>query len=323
MNNHLHKLISVVIPVYHEEKIVDEMVRRLTQALKPVLSRYNYELIFINDGSTDASLSLLVAHAKQDSRIVILDLSRNFGHQFAISAGLDYASGDAVVVIDGDLQDPPEIILDMIKKWEGGVHVAYGQRLHRTGEGLFKRLTAKLFYRVLKGLADVDIPVDTGDFRLMDRKVVDQLKKLPERNRYIRGLVKWVGFSHEAVFYERDPRHEGKTKYTFNKMLKFALDGLTGFSNRPLYLAAYVGILFAVLSILSAAWVVYGYLTNKAGLVTGWASMMTIMFVLGSVQLISLSISGQYIARIYTECRERPLYIIKDVVNFKDTPPTP
>jgi glycosyltransferase involved in cell wall biosynthesis len=311
-NKESKKLISVVIPIYFEELLIDELVNRLVHATLK-LTNYRWELIFVNDGSTDASLEKLLWHRSQNPQIRVVDLSRNFGHQSAITAGMDVAKGDAVVVIDGDLQDPPEVIAQMIEKWEEGYHVAYGVRAARAGETHFKLITAKIFYRFMSSLADVEIPVDAGDFRLMDRKVVDQLKALPERSRYVRGLVKWVGFRDTPVYYQRDPRYAGETKYTLRKMIRFAFDGLTSFSDKPLYMAGYLGILFSLASIVGIIWVMHGHFFRKDALVTGWASLMAMLFFLAASQLLSLSVIGQYIGRIYKETRARPNYIIKEI----------
>ncbi len=311
--NSSQKLISIVIPIYYEEKIIDEIVLRVLQAASILSQKYSYEIIFVNDGSQDRSLEKLISHHLKNPHIKIIDLSRNFGHQLAITAGIQYSRGDSVIVMDGDLQDPPEVILDFVAKWEEGFEVVYGVRKKRAGENHFKLWTAKLFYRLIAKLSEIKLPLDAGDFRLMDRKVVRELNRIHESNRYIRGLVMWVGFKHVGVPYERDRRYAGETKYTLHKMLKFALDGVTSFSDRPLFLSGYIAFIFSILAISGVGWVLYGYLTHRDSQVTGWASLMTVMFILGAVQLFSMAIMGQYIGRIYRECRERPLFIVNEM----------
>ncbi|NRA45105.1 MAG: glycosyltransferase family 2 protein [Oligoflexales bacterium] len=305
------KKVSIVVPIYYEEKLIDQLVSRFIPVVDEIKKTYECEIIFVNDGSTDDSLALLRKHQHLHKGIKIIDLSRNFGHQLAITAGIDYAKGDAVVVIDGDLQDPPEVILDMIEAWEQGAHVAYGVRGERKGETFFKLFTAKVFYRILAWFSEMDMPVDAGDFRLLDRKVVDQLKSIPERNRYIRGLVNWIGFKQVPISYSRDQRFAGTTKYSLKKMVRFAADGITSFSDKPLHLAGYMGMIFGILSICFGLKVIYGF---NAGhdYVAGWASTITVICFLGAIQLTMLSVVGQYISRIYSEARQRPLYIVKD-----------
>lgn len=315
------RLISVVVPIYFEEDLLDELHRRLIEALDRLTPRYRYEIIFVDDGSTDRSLEMLRDYAEHDSRIRVLAFSRNFGHQIAITAGTDAAKGDAVVVIDGDLQDPPEVIEQMVEKWEEGYEVVYGQRGERVGESAFKRKTATLFYRLINRLSDFDLPLDTGDFRLMDRVVVDQLIAMREENRYIRGMVTWVGFRQYALQYRRDARYAGQTKYTFRKMIKLALDGVTSFSSKPLILSTYVGLLTAFVGFLYLGWIVLARILNPDSALPGYASLTVIILFLGGVQLISIGVMGSYIGRIFYESKGRPLYIVAREFGSDDSDP--
>jgi len=310
-------LVSIVIPAYNEEEVIGESYRRLTAVMAQ--SDCDWELLFVNDGSRDRTISILKDIAKTDSHVRVLDFSRNFGHQIAISAGMDYAAGDSVVVIDADLQDPPEVILDMIKKWQEGYHVVYGKRLKRKGETLFKKLTAKLFYRFLHSMTDVNIPVDTGDFRLLDRKVCDAMRTLTEKNRYVRGLVSWVGFSQTAVEYVREERFAGETKYPLKKMLRFATDGIISFSFKPLKIATWAGCLISALSFLYLLVVIVQKFMGQT--VAGWASILAVSLFFNGVILFMLGIIGEYIGRIYDEAKNRPLYIIQEEVGFHHDKP--
>lgn len=306
---------SIVIPAYNEELVLKESYKRL----KAVMDSVNepYELIFVNDGSRDKSPLILSEICDADKNVKMIDFSRNFGHQTAITAGMDLSSGQAVVVIDADLQDPPEVILDMIKKWKEGYDVVYGRRAKRKGETLFKVLTAKMFYRFLKSMTNVDIPVDTGDFRLIDRKVCDVMSSLTEKNRYIRGLVSWVGFRQTDVSYVREERFAGETKYPLKKMLKFAMDGITSFSYKPLKLSTYVGFLLSIGSFIYLIAVIFIKLfTNNA--VSGWASTLSVSLFFNGIVLLMLGIIGEYIGRIYDESKNRPLYIIREKKGFDD-----
>lgn len=305
---------SVVIPVYNEEAVVQESYRRLKAVMGSTGEAY--ELIFVNDGSRDKTEEMVSALCDADSCVRLLSFSRNFGHQTAITAGMDASSGQAVVVIDADLQDPPEIILEMIAKWKEGYDVVYGQRISREGETWFKKLTAKGFYRILKALTSVDIPVDTGDFRLIDRKVCDVLSSLNEKNRYVRGLVSWVGFKQTAVRFHRQERYAGETKYPLKKMLKFAMDGITTFSYKPLKLTSYLGFFVSLCSFLYLLVVLYLKLfTEKT--VSGWASAVSVSLLFNGVILMMLGIIGEYIGRIYDETKNRPLYIIRERKGFE------
>jgi len=306
---------SIVVPLYNEEEVIAECHKRLSEAMAKCGGEY--ELIFVNDGSRDGTMGLAREIAGRDNNVRIISFSRNFGHQVAITAGMNEASGKAVVVIDADLQDPPLVILDMIAKWKEGYEVVYGKRVGRKGETAFKRATASVFYRLLNRLTDVDIPVDAGDFRLLDRKVIEALKSLPERNRYVRGLVSWVGFRQTAVEYVREERFAGKTKYPLRKMLRFATDALTSFSYKPLKLSAIIGGILALCSFAYLIVVLYLRLFTDVT-ITGWASLAVISLFFNGVVLIMLGIIGEYIGRIYDESKGRPLYIIGEEIGFGD-----
>jgi len=274
------------------------------------------ELILINDGSKDRSLLMLRELHNNDERVCYLSLARNFGHQVAVTAGLNFARGEAVIVLDADLQDPPELIPEMIELWQQDYQVVYAQRTKRLQESWFKRSTAFMFYRLLKLLADVDIPADTGDYCLMDRKVVDILNSMPERNRYIRGLRAWIGFRQTFVRFERDPRYAGQVKYTFSKSFSLALNSLVSFSRIPLRFSTYLGLFSAALSLFMAILVLYWRIHESKSPVTGFATIMIAIFFLGSVKLIGIGILGEYIGRIYEEIKGRPLYTIAEVSKF-------
>lgn len=300
---------SIIIPVYNEELVIRETYSRL----KTVMDQADgsYELLFVNDGSQDATIDILKEIAVQDRHVKYLDFSRNFGHQIAITAGMDHAAGSAIVVIDADLQDPPELILDMIEKWKEGYDVVYAKRTKRKGETFFKKQTAKMFYRLLRASTDIDIPLDTGDFRLLDRKVCDQLKDMKEQSRFVRGLVSWVGFKQTAIEYERDERLAGETKYPLKKMLKFSIDGITSFSYKPLKLASLLGVMLSAASSLAILIVLYQRLFTDTT-TPGWSSLLLTMLFFNGVILIMLGVIGEYIGRIYDEAKNRPLYILRD-----------
>lgn len=298
-------LLSVIIPVYNEEEIVSKTY----QTLERELSNIEHELIFVNDGSTDKTQSILELLLTKNSNNKIINFSRNFGHQAAFSAGLENAIGNAVVIIDGDLQDPPSLIHEMLAKWREGYKVVYAQRNKRKGETIFKRFSAYIFYRIIGCLTNINIPPDTGDFRLMDRCVVDQLKNLPERSRFLRGLVCWVGFKKIGVKYDRAERSAGKSKYPLKKMLRLAIDGITGFSSAPLKISFYAGILATMIGLSVFVWSILEKLLSPNTTVPGWASLMIAIVFFGGVQLISIGIMGEYIGRIYDEVKQRPLYI--------------
>jgi len=308
---------SVVVPAFNEEEVIEESYKRLTKVMSSTNEKY--ELIFVNDGSQDRTAELIKNICKKDKNVKLINFSRNFGHQTAITAGMDNSSGKAVVVIDADLQDPPEVILEMIKKWKEGYEVVYGKRLKRKGETLFKKLTAAAFYRILNRLTTVDIPVDTGDFRLIDRKVCDVMKSLTEKNRYVRGLVSWVGYKQIAVEYVREERWAGETKYPLKKMLKFAADAITSFSYKPLRLATYIGFSLSGLSFIYLIIVICQKLfgSNTA---PGWASILAVNLFFNGIILIMLGVIGEYIGRIYDESKNRPLYIISEKIGFDENP---
>lgn len=300
---------SIVIPVYNEEAVINQTYRRLKQVMDS--TRETYELIFVNDGSSDHTTAMIKGLRGQDDTVKLMSFSRNFGHQVAITAGMDYASGAAVVVIDADLQDPPELILDMIAKWKEGFDVVYAKRTKRKGETFFKKQTARLFYRILSSSTDLDIPTDTGDFRLLDRKVCEELKRLPEKNRYVRGLVSWVGFRQTAVEYERDERVAGETKYPLEKMIKLSLDGLTSFSFKPLKLANYAGVVLITFGFTYLIALLLLKLFSPA-IIAGWNLVMAMQMLLTGFVLTMMGVIGEYIGRIYDEARDRPLYIVSE-----------
>ncbi len=303
---------SIVIPVLNEEKVLNELYKRLTKVMTDIGE--SYEIIFINDGSTDNSLKIMKQLQTHDKRIKIIDFSRNFGHQIAITAGIDFTSGDAVITIDADLQDPPEVIPNLIKKWKEGYEVIYGIREKRKGENFFKKITALIFYRLINKMTMINMPPDSGDFRLIDKKVVNNLKNIRENNRYVRGLTYWIGFKQIGVPYERDKRFAGKSKYPIKKLFKLAYDAIFSFSNFPLKIATYFGF---IVSFLSFLYLIYALIiklfTNSV--IHGWTSLMISILFLGGVQLICLGIIGEYIARINDEVKKRPLYIIKEIID--------
>lgn len=313
------KTVSVVIPCFNESEVIDFTVEELLSVTNSI-SNYKFELIFVNDGSSDDTESKLLAYSKQHENIRTISFSRNFGHQQAVSAGLDVSTGDAVVLIDADLQDPPKVISDMIVKWEEGFDVVYGTRASREGESWFKRVTAKSFYRLLSYLSEVQIPLDTGDFRLMDRQVVDHLIAMPEKSRFIRGMVSWIGFNQTAITYERSARFAGESKYPLTKMIKFGLDGILSFSVKPLKLSIMMGFVCSGISMLMLLYFVYVRIMTDHW-VSGWTSLFVAILFMGGVQLISIGIVGEYVARIYKESKNRPLYIIKErrSINAEET----
>ena len=308
------KKVSLVIPMYYEEKVANECYKRVKQCLDK-LENYEHEIIFINDGSKDKTLEILEEIASNDKKVKVISFSRNFGHQAAVTAGLKEVTGQAVVIIDADLQDPPELIPDMLKKWEEGNEVIYGKRKTRKGESAFKLLTAKMFYNTLNALSDVEIPKDTGDFRLVDRKVVDTINSLPEHNKFLRGLFSWVGYKQYAYEYERQERFAGKTKYPLKKMIKLASDGIISFSSKPIKLVGALGIfsIFISIAILIYALVSYAFRLNN--LSAGWTSIMVAITFFAGVQLLSLWVISEYIGRIYEESKGRPQYVIDKKIN--------
>jgi len=306
--------LSVVLPVYNEERLIGELHRRLTATLDATDLRY--EIIFVNDGSRDGSWARILDLSNGDRRVCGVNLSRNFGHQVAITAGVELSRGQTVVVMDSDMQDPPELLPALYAKYLEGFDVVYGKRQSREGETWFKKATATMFYRLMRRLSSIDIPVDTGDFRLMSRRVVDDLTRLQERHRFVRGLVTWVGYNQTAVLYDRGARREGITKFSVGKMISFALDGVTSFSRQPLRVAMHVGVLLAASSLLLMIGLIAYKLGGGAGLVTGWTSLAVAVLFLGGVQLLSIGILGEYIGRIYEEVKGRPLYLVRESVNL-------
>jgi glycosyltransferase involved in cell wall biosynthesis len=312
MNSHdLKPDYSLIIPIYNEEETLPELYRRVSGVMDrlPGIG----ELWLINDGSRDQSLVIMRSLFAQDPRVRYLSLARNFGHQIAVTAGLNFAQGNAVIVLDADLQDPPELIPELLEVWKSGYQVVYAQRTKRKNETWFKRFTAFAFYRILRRLADIDIPADTGDFCLMDRQVVDVLNQIPERNRYIRGLRSWIGYRQTSVKFERDPRFAGEVKYTFRKSFSLALNSIISFSRIPLRLSTYLGLFSAIIALLMSIIVFYWRLSQPTSPLTGFAAIMIAVFFLGSVQLICLGLLGEYIGRIYEEVKGRPLYTLSEV----------
>lgn len=307
--------LSVVIPVYNEERSIRELYDRIKSAVNQITD--SYELIFVNDGSKDNSLLELIRLSKMDNRVFYIDFSRNFGHQIAVSSGLDLAAGDAVIIIDGDLQDPPELIPDLYKTYLEGYDVVYARRKKRKGESLFKKLSAKLFYRLLKFMTSIEIPLDTGDFRLIDRKVVDYLKLMPEQNKFLRGQIAWLGFNQTSVLFDRDERRHGSSGYSLKRMIQFALDGITSFSDVPLKVVSQLGFIISFVSFLIILYALYAHFVMHQT-ITGWTSLIISSMFIGGIQLMSIGIIGTYISRINKNILGRPLYIIQKT-NIKRT----
>ncbi len=300
---------TIIAPIYNELENIPELYPRV----RDVMDRTGepWELVLVDDGSSDGSTALIRKLAENDERVRPVIFARNFGHQIAVTAGVDFSRGDAVIIIDADLQDPPEVILDLIEKWREGFEVVYAVREERQGESWFKKTTASLFYRLIYRITDVEIPLDTGDFRLMDKKVVEVMRQMREKHRFLRGMSAWVGFKQVGVSYKRQPRHAGETKYPLKKMLKLALNAVTSFSYFPLQVATYLGFIAAGLSVLAIPIVAILRLTTGTALL-GQATTLIIVLFLGGVQLISLGIIGEYIGRIYDEAKDRPLYIVAE-----------
>ncbi|MEO1623636.1 MAG: glycosyltransferase family 2 protein [Bacteroidota bacterium] len=301
--------ISVVIPVYNEEKNIYLLHQRLSDILQKMNIRY--ELVFVNDGSADRSMALIKGLSESDECVKFLDFSRNFGHQIAVTAGLDYTSGDAVVIIDADLQDPPELIVDMYKKRQEGFEVVYAKRKTRKGESWLKLLTARVFYRLLSRITSISIPVDTGDFRMIDRKIVNILRKMPEKNKYLRGQISWIGFRQTYVEYERQERNAGETGYTYKKMIRFALDGVTGFSDLPLRIVTYFGIIVSAFAFVVTIYAIYARFILR-DYEPGWTSLILSVLFIGGIQMIAIGIIGEYLSRMNNNIRNRPLYIVNE-----------
>lgn len=307
----MNKLISYIFPIYNESENISLLYETMTSLLAKH-PEYRYEIIFINDGSRDDSIDQLVQIQKRDSRVTVIDFARNFGHQIAVTAGIDKAEGDAVIIMDSDMQDPPAISFELVQKWEDGYDVVYAQRRSRK-DGLFKRLSASLFYSTLQSLADIDIPRNTGDFRLIDRKVVIELRRFGEHHRFLRGMVSYIGFKQVAVQFDRDERHAGVTGYPLKKMLKFAADGIFSFSTAPLRLISNLGYFIASISFVGILYAFITKLINPATVVPGWTFIVISVLFIGGIQLIMLGVLGSYIGRIYTETQNRPLYMVRSI----------
>ncbi len=312
------KRISYVIPCYNEAGSVDALFAALHPVLATLEKKYEVEIVFVNDGSTDGTLEKLIAIHHRDSRVHVLNFSRNFGHQWAITAGLDFVRGDAVVIMDADLQDPPAVSLELVREWEEGSDVVYARRRTRQ-DSAFKKHTAYLFYRLLDHLAEIKIPRDTGDFRLLDRKVIDTIGRFKEKNRFMRGLVAYVGFKQTAVLYDREARFAGKTGYSLGKMLRLAVDGVTSFSTMPLRLIAQIGAMISLVSAAGILYVLYIKLFHPAQIIEGTTTIIISILFMGGVQMIVLGILGTYIGRIYTEVQDRPLYIVSSLYSKRST----
>ena len=306
-------VLSVVVPSFNEERVLRQTHQRLLTALAPLNTEF--EIVYVDDGSTDGTATILYELSASDSRVRVVRFARNFGHQMAVTAGIDHSRGDAVVLIDADLQDPPEVIPRMVDLWREGYQVVYGVRRHRPGETIIKRSSAAAFYRMINLMSDVPIPLDTGDFRLMDRCVADVLRDMPEQHRFIRGMVSWVGFKQCPIYYERSPRFAGESKYPFTKMVRFALDGVTSFSTVPLRWATWMGLVSAGISVLG---IIYAFVTRLMtnSWVPGWAAMFVAVLFVGGIQLLSLGAIGEYVGRIYSEAKARPLYIVAERLGF-------
>ncbi len=307
---------SVIVPLYNEELVIEESYKRLKTIMDSIRERY--EIIFVNDGSRDKTRAIVESICKKDRNIRLVNFSRNFGHQAAITAGMDSSLGDAVIIIDADLQDPPEIIPDMIRKWKEGYEVVYGKRTVREGETFFKKFTAGVYYRLLKSMTSIEIPVDTGDFRLIDRKVCDALMSLPEKNRYVRGLVSWVGFKQTYVEYARQERFAGNTKYPLKKMMKLAFDGVTSLSYKPLVIASYLGGITLAAGVISFLAIFIGNIAGNLKLLD-LGLLLSINLIMFGLVFCFIGIMGQYTGRIFDESKGRPLFIIESRINYKSS----
>jgi len=312
MNNRIH--FSIVAPCYNEGGGLEEFIARIIPLMESL--KKEFEILLVNDGSTDNTFDISKKLAQSHNQIRIINFSRNFGHQAAVTAGLDNSKGDAVIIIDSDLQDPPEVILEMIKKWKEGFQVVYGRRKSRKGESYFKLFTAKIFYIILQKLTNTDIPLDTGDFRLIDRQVVTILKNMREKHRFIRGMVSWTGFKQTPVYYEREPRFAGETGYPFKKMLTFALDGITSFSIIPLQILTLIGIVITTITILLSLLVFFVKIFVPEYFLAGFPTIILIIMFFGGIQVLFLGIIGEYIGRIFNEVKNRPNYIIENIYKF-------
>ncbi|MDR2570736.1 MAG: glycosyltransferase family 2 protein [Oscillospiraceae bacterium] len=316
MDFYMLPIYSVVIPVFNEQEVIAEAYKRLTDVM--VSMGEAYELVFVNDGSNDRTGQMIAELCANDASVRLINFTRNFGHMSAITAGMEYARGQAIFIIDADMQDPPEIFPQMAAKWKEGYHVAYGKRIKRKGESVFKRMSAKFFYKFIRRMTSVDMPPDTGEFRLIDRKVCDAVNKLPEKSRYIRGLVSWVGFKQIPVEYVREERFAGVTKYPLRKMVTFAMDAVTSFSYKPLKLATMLGFSISLFSFLYILYVIYQrFFTEQT--ITGWASTMAAILFTQGIVLMILGLMGEYIGRIYTELQNRPSYIVMEIIEQDNT----
>lgn len=308
--------ISVIIPCFNEEQVIAHTYERVNKTMQSFEHR-GYELIFINDGSRDKTLELLRAIAQKDSKVKVVSFSRNFGHQPAVTAGINICTGDVAIIIDGDLQDPPELFPEMIKMHlEQHANVVYGLRGERKGETFFKKLSAKYFYKTINFLSDTKLPVDTGDFRLIDKHVIEAFKSLPEKNKYIRGLISWIGFKQVPITYVRDERFAGETKYPLSKMIKFASTSLLYFSKKPLKLALTIGLISIFIGIGLAIWVITGLIYRTNSIVPGWASTIIALIFFGGIQLLTIGVLGEYLGNMFEEIKNRPEYIIHEKINF-------
>jgi dolichol-phosphate mannosyltransferase len=310
--NSINSLLSIVVPVFNEEKVLREFYKRTAATLV----NCRFEILFVNDGSQDASWQIVEELAKTDSKVIGISLTRNFGHQAALTAGLEHANGDAIVTIDCDLQDPPELILSMVQTWQEGYDVVYGTRSERKGESVFKKATAYTFYKLFRKASKIEIPIEAGDFRLLSRNVVDVLNRIPERIRFLRALTSWAGFKQIGISYSRDARFAGETKYSLVKMVKLAFDGLTSFSSLPLQMASYLGLTVTAIAFLVGLYSLYIRIFTQTA-VKGWTSLLTVMIFLGGVQLLMIGVIGEYIGRIYEEVKHRPIYLIQKTIGSK------
>lgn len=312
----MNKLITVMVPAYNEEKVIEQFYSRMNIVTESI-SRYEFEILFINDGSTDETLSIIKQLRENDHRISYLDLSRNFGKEVAMLAGFDYAKGDAVVTIDADLQDPPEVIIDMIDYWEQGYEDIYAKRSNRQGETWLKKWTSKTFYRLLKKTTNIPIQEDTGDFRLLDRRCVNALRQLRESQRYTKGLFSWLGFKKKEILFSRDPRAAGETKWNYRKLFNLAIEGITSFTTYPLKLSSYLGIFISLGAFVYMFFVIIKTLVFGAS-VSGYPSLMSVMLFLGGIQLLSLGVIGEYLGRIFNETKRRPVYLVQEYNDMRD-----
>ncbi len=315
-----HCFLSVVVPMYNEEEVIEVTYRRLKAVLDTLGE--TFEIVFVNDGSRDRTSDIVRGICAEDRSVKLVEFSRNFGHQIAVTAGMDHSSGRAVVLIDADLQDPPELIVEMVARWREGYDVVYGKRIERKGESWFKKMTAAMFYRLLRSMTSVNIPVDTGDFRLMDRKVCDALTSMRERSRFIRGMVSWAGFKQTSVDYAREERFAGETKYPLRKMIRLSIDAMTSFSTRPLKIASILGFVLSAIGFVYLFVVLYQrFFTDST--TAGWTSLIAISLLFHGITLSLLGVLGEYIGRTYEEAKRRPLYLVSDAINFDGEPESP